>query len=305
MINIKPSIATGWGKGQLYPILKELQQYGMGLAGIQGEVFFVEANTGYDGNDGKTWDKAFKTIAAAIAASNTYIAAQHYASRNTIFIRGNFTETLTTAPQKCDLVGVGSCNARPRPRVTGSQAMTDTAWGTRFININFRGDAAGVTMTWTAGGFEIHNCVFSHAGTYTGTHAITIVNPTDVIIQGCEFEMRNEAFFSTACIALTSTAVPTNCHIRDCRIRGAIGVLIGVGSDDHWYNCSIEDCYIYSSGKCVNDVSGNVGWALINNRVVTQAANTDNDMLVYNTALAAGNIATGATNTNTAPICVK
>jgi hypothetical protein len=305
MLEIKPSIAQGWGKGELYPILRQLQNLSVGIGG---EVYFVEGNTGSDSGDidkGKSWETAYKTIAYAIGVSNTYISAKHYASRNTIFIRGTFTETLATAPEKCDLVGVGSSNARPRPRITGSQVMTNTAWGTRFINLEFRGDAAGINMVWTAGGFEIHNCVFSHAGIYTGTHAITMLNPTDVIIQGCEFEMRNEAFFSTACIAITSSALINRCRIIDCGIRGAVGVVMGVGSDDHFYDCSIEDCYIYSSGLCVNDVTGNQGWALINNRVVTQAANTTNDMLVYNVALAAGNIATGATNTNTAPVLVS
>lgn len=300
MLEIKKSIEQGFGPGGLADILEELQLFS---AGIEGKVYFVEGNLGADDNDGSTWDKAFKTVAAAITASNAYISAQHYAYRNTIFIRGTFTETLTTAPQKTDLVGVGSSNARARPRITGSQAMTNTAWGTRFINIEWRGDAAGVTMTWTAGGFEIHNCTFSHAGTYTGTHAITIVNPTDVVIKGCDFEMRNEAFFSTACISLTSTSPPNRCRIVDCRIRGAVGVVIGVGSDDNWFECLMRDCYVFSSGLCVNDQTGNVGWALVNNRFVTQAANTANDMLSYNVALGAGNIATGATSTNTAPVC--
>ena len=295
MINIKPSIAQGFGKGELYPILQELQLFS---AGIQGAVYFVEGNTGADDNDGLTWDTAFKTIAKAITISNTYISAQHYASRNTIFIRGTFTETLTTAPEKCDLVGVGSSNARPRPRITGSQAMTSTAWGTRFINIEFRGDAAGVTMTWTGGGFEIHNCVFSHAGTYTGTHAITIANPTDVIIKGCIFEMRNEAFFSTAAIQTTSTSPINRFKVIDCRIAGAVGVLIGATGDDNHYDCEVSNCRIYASGLPVNDNTGNNLVEITNCTLITQGAE---DLTGMNILSCAGNIYTSTTDTRTFP----
>ena len=297
MYKVEKSIEQGFSgqPGGLYDILTQLQNFGIGN---QGEVYFVEGNTGSNGYDGLSWEKAFKTIAYAIGISNAYISAKHYASRNTIFIRGTFTETLSTAPEKCDLVGVGSSNARPRPRITGSQVMTSTAWGTRFINIEFRGDAAGVTMVWTAGGFEIHNCVFSHAGVYTGTHAITIVNPTDVIIKGCIFEMRNEAFFSTACITLTSTSPPNRCRIIDCDIKGAVGVVAGVGSDDNWFECSIENSHIFSSGVCINDQTGNQGFRVIDNRLITQATESIGGM---NVLLASGNLYTSTTDTRNFP----
>jgi len=292
MIDIKPSIATGFGKGELYDILTELQLFN---AKIQGEVYFVDSSTGYDGNDGKSWNKAFKTIAAAIAVSNTNRSGYE---RNTIFIRGKFTETLTTAPSKCDLIGVGATSARAKPRVTGSQAMTDTAYGTRFININFRGDAAAAVMTFTAGGFEIHNCTFSHAGTYTCTHGLVIANPTDVLIKGCDFEMRNEAFFSTAAIAVSSTAVVNRFKIQDCKITGAKGVHLGVTGDDNFYECSIENCFIYSSGLPVDDDTELQNVMLINNRMITQGAE---DLTGMNVLYAAGNIYTSSTDTRTYP----
>ena len=80
MITISKHIGEGFGKGELFDILSELQLFS---AGIQGNVYFVEGNTGADDNDGLSWDNAFKTIAVAITASNAYISVQHYASRNT------------------------------------------------------------------------------------------------------------------------------------------------------------------------------------------------------------------------------
>jgi len=265
----------------------------------QGQVYFVEKNAGNDEEDGLDWEHAFRTIAYAIETSNTNIGANQrgWASRNKIYIKGDFTETLTTAPEKCDLIGVGSTNARPRPRITGAQAMTTTAWGTRFINIEFRGVLSSATMTWTAGGFEIHDCVFSQpAGITMGTHAITIVNPTDVIIRGCVFEMTNEAFFSTACIYTTSTALINRFKIQDCTIRGAVGVLIRDTGDDHHYDCTIERCNIYASGLPINDKTGMV--QVIDCNLISQGSEDVSGMSVL---YAANNIYTSSTDTRNFP----
>ena len=291
MIEVKKSIEIGQPLG-LYDILKQLQEVNAGLAG---QVYFVDSNTGSDTQDGLSWDTAFATLAYAIA----YHSARRTGyGRNTIFCRGKFTETLTAAPEKCDLIGVGATSARSQPRITGTQAFGDTAYGTRFINLNFRGDAAATVVAFTAGGFEIHGCVFSHPGTHTATYGLTIVNPTDVLIKGCKFEMRNEAFFSSAAISLTSSSPPNRCHIIDCDIKGAVGVVAGVGHDDNFFECSIENCNIFSSGVCVNDQTGGQALRLINNRMITQAAESLTGM---NVLLASGNIYTSTTDTRTFP----
>ena len=75
MLDIKKSIAQGFGKGGLYDILKELQLFS---AGIKGEVYFVENNAGDDGNLGKSWDDAFKTLTYALAVSHANIAATDF-----------------------------------------------------------------------------------------------------------------------------------------------------------------------------------------------------------------------------------
>ncbi len=292
MLDVQPSIAQGFGKGELYPILKQLQDYGIG---IQGEVFFIDSSAGSDGNDGKSWEKAFKTLEYGIAYSNDKRSGY---KRNTIFCRGKFTETLTQAPEKSDLIGVGATSARTRPRITGSQVMTDTAYGTRFINLEWRGDAAGINMVWTAGGFEIWNCVFSHAGTYTGTHALTLLNPTDVIISGCIFEGRNEAYFSTAAIQTASTTPINRFKVIDCRIRGAVGVLIGATGDDNHWDCEVTGCRIYASGLPVNDNTANNLVEITNCTLITAAAE---DLTGMNVLCCAGNIYTSSSDTRTFP----
>lgn len=194
MIDIKPSIATGWGKGQLYPILKELQQFGMGLAGIQGEVYFVENNAGYDGNDGRSWDKAFKTLSAAITASNTNIAASSkgWAARNTIFCKGDrIVEDLTVFPTKCDVIGVGSCDAFKMCTISGNHApVTTTYYGTRWINMRFEPAASGdiITLTNAGSGCEFNSCEFEGVfGAITAPSAIDSTAHHLLKILNCDF----------------------------------------------------------------------------------------------------------------------
>jgi len=292
MVTLNKHIGQGFARGELYDYLKQMESY---YLTNQGQVYFVDSSTGSDCNSGEDWDNAFATLEHAISTSN---AKRSGYMRNTIFCRGKFTETLTTAPSKCDLIGVGATSARSQPRITGTQAFAATAYGTRFINLNFRGDAASEVVAFTAGGFEMHNCTFSHAGTYTCTHGLTILNPTDVLIQGCVFEMRNEAFFSTAGIAVSSTDVINRFKIQDCKITGAIGVHLGVTGDDNFYECSIENCFIYSSGLPVDDDTELQNVMLINNRMITQGAE---DLTGMNVLYAAGNIYTSSTDTRTFP----
>jgi hypothetical protein len=107
-----------------------------------GREFFVSNNFGVDTNDGSSWDKAFKTLAAAITANNADIAADKYGwdSRNRIYLTsGPTTETLVAFPNKCDVIGVGSCDANDKPMVTGHHAPVNAGnYGTRWINIWLR-----------------------------------------------------------------------------------------------------------------------------------------------------------------------
>ena len=90
-MNIKKTIEVGQPLG-LYNILKSLQN---GMAGIGGEVYFVDANGGNDNEDkdaGRSWETCYKTLAFAITQSNASIVSSSvgyglgWAARNTIFI---------------------------------------------------------------------------------------------------------------------------------------------------------------------------------------------------------------------------
>jgi hypothetical protein len=92
------------------------------LAQKSGVSYFVNATSGLDTNDGRTWDTAFLTMTAAFAAID---------SGDTIYFNGKIKEQLTTPVQVFDVTVVGASN-RPRhadPTPDGGQS--GATWTTR------------------------------------------------------------------------------------------------------------------------------------------------------------------------------
>ena len=301
MLDIKKSVAQGWGTGGLYDILKELQLFS---AGIKGEVYFVEANAGYDGNDGKSWNKAFKTLATAITASNANIAAgsSGWAARNTIFIKGDaVAEDLTVPPVKCDVIGCGSCDAEGKTRITGAHAWTcsGTVLSSGFYNLTFWNDAATAIFTVaTLAGLYFGDCDF--VASADAIHAIHITGATghDFKVNNCRFINDNEADpFDTAAILVATTTTFWNLEIKDSYVEGDIGIKIDT---TNMYNAWIDNCTVKAVGVAIDDNSDDV--VITNNALISAADQaTIGNVLDYNAALAANNIVTGSGATITAP----
>lgn len=301
MLDIKRSIATGWGKGGLYDILKELQLFN---AGLKGEVYFVENNAGYDGNDGKSWNKAFKTLSVALAASHANIAAgsKGWAARNTIFLKGDsMDEDLTKLAQKTDIIGVGSCHDVPMARLEGHHVIqassTENYNGCRFFNIDFYSDGSEATMVIPTNhnGIEFHNCRFMAVGVTPihGIHVTAAVHRMKVI--NCKFVPDSAGrIFDTAAILTAGTC--TGIEIIGNVIYGKIGIHFS-GSGDH-FGCFIKDNLIYATTLCIDDDSDKA--IIVNNRMIS-AANVGATAIDYNVKLAAGNILTGADDTMNIP----
>jgi len=296
MLDIKKSIEQGFsGKpGGLYDILKELQLF---TAGIQGEVYFVDKNNGYDGNDGKSWKKSFKTLAVAVAASHANIAAGSWGwdSRNTIFIRGHFTEVLTTLPQKTDIIGVGTVDDVSMARITGTHIIPTpgTAYiGTHFYNIQFADDGASSNWTITnQSGTEFHNCIFKR--TASGTYGITEDGCARLKFVNCQFLPDSQGgVFTTAAIKL-SNVTETTVQIINCIIYGAIGIDCDATNA---VNCLVKNCFIKATTLCIDDESDDL--VIVGNRMVSAAnQGTIGLVLDYNAFLAVDNILTGSGGT--------
>ena len=290
MLELSKHIGTGFGKGELYDVLTELQLFCGGVN--QGEVYFVEGNAGDDGYDGSSWDKAFKTLAKAIAISNANIAAgsSGWAARNTIFCKGDsLTEDLTTGPSKCDVIGVGSCKHIPHCRLVGEHVITTSStMGCRWINMEFYNDDASAIFTYTGGGFEFHNCVFR--ANSDSVSAIVTSAPHDVKICNCEFLEDSEGdAFDTVAIAITGGAY--NCQIRNNFITGDLGITIGAGN---YYHCLIDRNVFHTVGMCINDAAED--WLMTNNQLMASVnTGTVTNIVTGSAYLACNNICTGTT----------
>lgn len=177
MIDIKPSIARGWGKGGLYDTLIQMQMEA-GALPISGKTYFVSQMG--NGTTGLSWKNAFKTISAAITASNTYYAATGTSniSRNRIFVDGTNYDPLTVLPYHCDIIGVGT-NAR----VQGATKIETIVHGCHIYNMQFRNNTSA-PIFWTTvdvSGLEIHNCFFENQSS-ASTHGLRIFGNSKIKI---------------------------------------------------------------------------------------------------------------------------
>ena len=157
-----------------------------------GKDYYVDGNDGQAGRTGFGWDNSLDTLAEAISLSHAWIAsvARGWAARNRIFIKGDrLVETLTSFPQKTDIIGVGSCDNFTRVVLRGNHAPTNAAVGTRWFNVQFEPTSAAVIMTLTnaSTGMEFHNCIFEAWGAATAVSAIKTTAHTWLKVIGCEF----------------------------------------------------------------------------------------------------------------------
>jgi hypothetical protein len=163
-----------------------------------GKRYCVAGNYGLDGtygHDGSSWERAFKTLEYATTINNANIAANSYgwAARNKMYISGDrFTEDLVAFPNKCDVIGVGSCDAYTKAGIRGNHAPVNTDnYGTRFINVQFEPAASSdlITLASTSSGPQFLDCNFIGVfGAYTAPSAIQTTACELVKILGCNFE---------------------------------------------------------------------------------------------------------------------
>lgn len=310
MIDIKPSIARGWGTGGLYDILVQLNQ---GMLPISGQTYYVSK---YGSNqDGLTWKRAFTTITAAIAASNTYIAVtEHQYARNRIYIDGGglWSETLATLPNQCDVIGVGARTGW-KPTLYGRQNITTAVLGCHIYNIMFYNPTTSVpAVTILAGshGIEFHKCNFTNGDGNDSSVGLQITDSNDFIIDDCCFpgnppSVIGISLLGTSCINSRITnnfinATTTGIAIAN-GMTGDYGLLI---KDNVIFRADPNSDSAMAVGIDFRDTSGRTHACVINNRIAaadgiqfdgTVSSDRDHWMCIGNL------VAEGATATAEAP----
>jgi hypothetical protein len=269
-----------------------------------GTDYHVDINAGSNTNDGKSWGKAFKTLAVALAASHANIAAGStgWAARNRIFFKGDQTkdadgESLLLLAQKTDIIGVGSCDHLPTSRIIGNIAPVGNQMGCRFINVQFRAPAAGgivIDIPTAQSGFALIDCVIDAGSTAPATIGVRITASEYASIIGCQFIGK----FATAAITIGAGA-SNGLLIANNTIESAgIGIQVSETATCASRIGRILDNRIVATGLVIDDDSNKIFTAGNLGASGGSFGSTSHDV---SDGLSVGNIITGSNITGTVP----
>jgi len=254
--------------------------------------YFVDGNVSATGQ-GNGWDSPYSTFAEASAASHASIALsanRAWARRNVIWVAGDtLVEDVVAFPQKTDVIGVGSYDANKMPGITGTHAPVNTAYGTRFYNIWWKGEAAAnpiMTLTSATSGVEfIDNMFDGVVGTVT-SGILATANPFLRVV-GCRFM----GAFATSCISFGAGAA-VNAEIIGNRMYGgaAAGIIVNA-STTLAYGGIIDNNKIRVVGLCIDDNSAL--FVITGNECLSDVASTTTATLIE---VIDANVALGSNN---------
>lgn len=266
-----------------------------------GNVFYVDGNRSVNTGSGRTWGTAYNLLSTALAASHADIAVsadREWASRNIIYVRGDFiTEDLTKLAQKTDIIGVGSANQYKMGGILGDHvieaATTAHYMGCRIINMHFRGDGGGILfdIPINQNGIEFINCEFQQNG--GETIGLRLGGCHDTKVTRCVFRPNTSGvgFSTTAIQLLNGAGSVTNVNIEGNQIFSG-----GIGID--WdetvsVNCWVTDNKMWTTGLGIDDESDDI--FVIGNRMITAVdTGTYTAGFDFSEALAIDNIITGS-----------
>jgi hypothetical protein len=160
-------------------------------AGV-GTAYFVDGTSGLDTSNGKSWSKAFKTIAHAV---------EKCSAGDTIFLKGTFSEAVTCSKIGVRFIGAGNLkeNSWTAPTVAGSFCLKLAAASCHVENIYFKpviyvssGIPSGIYLSGANWAY-IKNCRFQgQTGSYKAIYS-PVCDSDNVHIIGCEFLYMNTA----------------------------------------------------------------------------------------------------------------
>ena len=260
----------------------------LSLTGVEPKsIYYVDANDGSDAstNDGKSWSKAFLTMAKAFTS---------LASGDAVVFRGKVREQITSPVGKFDVTIIGYGN-RPRHADASPAGSNDVAntWttpasaaattplvtvlqqGWRFVNILFAGptDAASVRLKRTAEGVdendgshaEFINCRFASGQDGIESHG----GVSHVGIYGCSFTV-----LTGHAIKFTTGAgigIPSRWELLGNRFESNANIMEAVGALDF----RIQENTFMTTTTLTFDFTGGARNVVVRNNFNIAAADFD------------------------------
>lgn len=295
---VMPLQQGGVGSGPL-----SLDSTGKPIRTGVGREFFVAGNWGADTNDGSSWDKAFLTLAAAITANNADISADKYgwATRNRIYLSADSTnEDLVAFPNKCDVIGCGSCDAFHMASIKGNHVPVNAQnWGTTFHNIRFVTEAAGIiiTLASTSSGVMLDNCLVDATGE-SATATVGIQSTASTYLR--LYNTRFQGAFSTGYI-LFGAGAALGCELIGNIMTDSAGYGITLDASCTMAYLGIMANNIIQCAGCTLDDQQNK-FILTGNKFISAASTGDNSFHFHVSVRAADNWVSDATKSGPFPV---
>ena len=288
---------TSWYDGNYWGVDDANYHPGWGRAdcekrGANGRIFYVDINMATAGLDGLSWASAFDTVAAGLAAADTWIGTsgnRAWAKRCTVFVCADGeTEALTAGAEKTDLVGVGY-DIGAFPKLTCNFTIGSAVNGFRIFNLGLIAATTAPFITVPSGmhGFECHGVHCYPTETVVPTAGIQITNSRDSIFDGVHIYKNPSDGRCTVGLYAVGTDVG-RMLIKNSYIEG-------VEAFDVNSNVATADCaraintIFRATNLCVDDNSAL--FEFINCRFITDSASGDvngNTIVDWNAALATG-----------------
>jgi len=263
-MTVTKHIGEGFANGELYDVLKQLQN--MSLL-TPTEVYYV--SKGGNNTTGKSWENAFTTLTAAITAQRAMRADKPSAEQSVdtwiIMAPGLYEENITTFPFSTTILGLG---------VLGTDKSTEIH------------PAVGSCMAGTVSGLRMYNISFQSGTGTADTLDFDICNNVHII--GCEFYAG--ATNSNAAITTQNCGMSVfrnNRILSQSAFKYTYGMYFGGGADKYCIACDIDGNIItglaatgtgiYIASNCTCSANGAPQTIIRNNRIALAGAGTGID----------------------------
>lgn len=214
--------------------------YAAGLYGTQGNIFHVKPYSGSDGNDGRSPDKALKTLNGTTGVLSKMTAGQNdiaivYSESNTASLTTDYqSATLDWNKDMCHIIGIGApspMSQRSRVAfistyVTASNLFTLSADACLIANMAF---FAGVADTNPTGCFQmtgdrnvIKNCHIAGIGAdendIAGAYSLYLNGTQEFLFEDCVIGLETISAGSAANSEILMANTVKNGVFRTCKI---------------------------------------------------------------------------------------